>query len=131
MTAKKDSFLAFDELFARIGVLGHEFSARLAELSGQEVTMRGHLAPVRHHGDAHDAGHDDDGVLVLTQDPVAPCSDCGGGHDWPDSAVFVFPAHSAAFTQGLVSVRGILEHGPLRVGDVNSLVRLRDARWSE
>lgn len=118
------SFLGFDELFGRIGVLGLEFSDKLAALDGQTVRMRGYLAP---------ADHGDGGILVLTRSPVAPCSDCDGGHDWPNDAVFVFPqAGHAGFTPGHpTEVEGVLEHGSLRLpeAEVTTLVRLRDARW--
>lgn len=123
MTDIDTPFLGFDDLFASIGVLGHEFSPKLSALDGQVVTMRGYLAPADHH--------ETDGPLVLTSAPVAICSDCGSGHDWPEDAVFVFPAEGAgAFTPGQpVEVRGRLEHGLLRLEEANSLVRLRDARW--
>lgn len=118
--------LDFDEIFASIGVLGHTFSPRLAALDGQTVRMRGYLAP---------AGHGDSGVLVLTRAPVAPCSDCGGGHDFPDDTVFVFPAGGARprFAPGReIAVEGVLEHGSLRLpeAEATSLVRLREARWT-
>lgn len=119
--------LDFDEIFASVGVLGHSFSDRLRDLDGQTVRMRGFLGP---------AGHDDSGVLVLTRQPVAPCSDCGGGHDFPDDAVFVFPADGGRpdFAPGReLDVEGVLEHGSLRLPEVEatSLVRLRGARWTE
>jgi len=119
--------LDFDELFASVGVLGHAFSERLAALDGQTVRMRGYLAP---------AGHGGTGLLVLTRSPVAPCAHCGGGHDFPDDAVFVFPAESrsAGFEPGCeIEVEGVLEHGSLRLpeAEATSLVRLRDARWPE
>lgn len=117
--------LDFDDLFARVGVLGHVFSDRLAALAGQRVRMRGYLAP---------AGHGDSGVLVLTRIPVAPCSDCGGGHDFPDDAVFVLPDgnHRQRFPPGReVEVEGVLEYGrlPLPEAEATSLVRLRRASW--
>lgn len=117
--------LGFDELFGKVGVLGLEFSGKLAALDGQVVRMRGFLAP---------AGHGEGGVLVLTRTPVAPCSDCGGGHDLPNDAVFVFPAEDADFAPGrMAEVEGVVEHGPLSLpeAEANSLVRLRDARWRD
>ena len=118
--------LDFDEIFASVGVLGHTFSERLAALDGETVRMRGYLAP---------AGHGDSGVLVLTRIPVAPCSECGGGHDFPDDAVFVFPAEGdrPRFTPGReTAVEGVLEHGSLALpeAEATSLVRLRAARWT-
>jgi len=118
MTEQQSGFLAFDELFARIGVLGHELSARLTELDGQEVTMHGYLARFGHHDSA-----------VLTPQPVTLCSDCGGSHDLPETTVFIFPADQRDFPQGEVTVSGVLEHGPLRIDGANSLIRLREARW--
>ena len=117
-------FLDFDDIFASVGVLGHAFSERIASLDGRAVRMRGYLAP---------AGHGDGGVLVLTRTPIAPCRDCGGGHDFPDDAVFVFPAASEAqrLTPGVaIDVEGILEHGsqPVPEAEATSFVRLRDAR---
>jgi hypothetical protein len=122
MTTNEVPFLGFDALFSNVGVLGHELSPKLVALDGQAVTMRGYLSP---------AGHEADGVLVLTRTPVASCSEGGEGHDWPDDAVFVFPADAAAdLAPGRsVAVLGRLEHGLLRVAEANSLVRLRDAHW--
>ena len=118
--------LDFDEIFASVGVLGHRFSDRLAALDGQAVRMRGYLAP---------AGHGGSEILVLTRIPVAPCSDCGGGHDFPDDAVFVFTAAGdrPRFAPGReIEVEGVLEHGSLHLpeAEATSLVRLRDARWA-
>ena len=123
--------LEFDDIFASVGVLGHTFSERLTALGGETVRMRGYLAPAG-HGHAEVPGK---GVLVLTRIPVAPCSDCGGGHDYPADAVFVFPAEGAhpRFAPGReVAVEGVLEHGSLPVpeAETTSLVRLRNARWS-
>lgn len=122
MTGSHVPFLGFDELFASIGVLGHEFSPRLAELDGQTVVMRGYLAPL---------DHDESGALVLTRAPFASCSGCGEEHDWPDDAVVVLPASGqGGFVPGrMTEIQGTLEHGPLRLHDTNTLVRLRDARW--
>lgn len=123
MTTIDVPFLGFDALFASVGVLGHELSPQLATLDGRVVSMSGYLAP---------AGHEGDGVLVLTRTPVASCSDCGEGHDWPEDAVFIFPAEAGDLAAGRpVAVLGRLEHGLVRVGDANSLVRLRGARWVE
>lgn len=119
--------LGFDEIYASVGVLGHTFSDRLVALDGRRVRMRGFLAP---------AGHGESPVLVLTREPVAPCSDCGGGHNFPDDAVFVLPAEDAppAFAPGReTEVTGILEHGRLALpgAEAASLVRLRGAYWTE
>ncbi|RJL02299.1 hypothetical protein [Paracoccus siganidrum] len=126
MTTTEPAFLDFDELYSKVGVLGLEFSPRLAELAGQRVRMQGYLAPA-HHGEP--------GPLVLTRAPFAGCSDCGSGHDWPDDSVFVFPtAAQPEFAPGkLTEVEGVLEYGSLRLADpdVLSLVRLRDAAWQD
>ena len=126
----------FDEIFASVGVLGHTFSDRIATLDGRTVRMRGYLAPAAHGHDHHDHGHDHggSGVLLLTRSPVAPCPDCGGGHDYPDDAVFVFPAGAERprFAAGReTEVEGVLEHGSLVIPGVGtSFVRLREARWN-
>lgn len=116
----------FDEIFARVGVLGHVFSDRIAALDGRTVRMRGYVAP---------AGHGDSGVLVLTRLPASPCSDCGGSHDFPHDAVFVFPDEGGPrFTPGReMEVEGVLEHGSLVLpeAEATSLVRLRRARLKE
>lgn len=118
--------LDFDDLFASVGVLGHTFSDRLVALDGKAVRMTGYLAP---------ADHGVGRVLVLTRVPVAPCSECGGGHDFPDDAVFVLPAEEfrPTFAPGReITVAGILEHGTLAIPGVEAttLIRLRDARWT-
>lgn len=119
--------LGFDDIFASVGVLGHAFSERIASLDGQTVRMRGYLAP---------AGHGESGVLVLTRSPIAPCADCGGGHDFPDDAVFVFPqaGELTSFAPGReIAVEGVLEHGsqPVPEAEATSFVRLRDARLAD
>lgn len=119
--------LDFEEIFASVGVLGHTFSERIASLDGQTVRMRGYLSP---------AGHGDTGLLVLTRAPIAPCSDCGGGHDFPDDAVFIFPqaGDRPRFTAGReTAVEGVLEHGSQRLpeAEATSFVRLREARWTD
>ena len=118
----------FDEIFASVSVLGHVFSDRIAALDGQRVRMRGYLAPADHGAAAS-------GVLVLTRQPVASCSTCGSGHDFPHDAVHVFPeAGDASFTPGrMMEVEGVLEHGslPLPEAEATSLVRLRHARLKE
>lgn len=122
MSTNEVPFLGYDALFSSIGVLGHELSPQLKMLDGQAVTMRGYLSP---------AGHEADGIFVLTRTPVASCSGCGEEHDWPADAVFVFAADAGRdLSPGRpVAVLGRLEHGLLRVGEANSLVRLRDAHW--
>lgn len=118
----------FDEIFASVSVLGHVFSDRIAALDGRTVRMRGYLAPAGHGAAAS-------GVLVLTRQPVASCSTCGSGHDFPHDAVHVFPeAGDASFTPGrMMEVEGVLEHGslPLPEAEATSLVRLRHARLKE
>ncbi|HMQ94290.1 hypothetical protein [Amaricoccus sp.] len=118
-------FLDFDELFARIGVLGHEFHERLEALDGTTVTMRGYLAP------AIPGSRE---VLVLTRAPAATGSEGGTDQGWPEDAVFVLPsAEGGDFAPGrLTEVEGVLEHGPLRLdaAGASSLVRLRGARWA-
>lgn len=114
------SSLNFDDIFSRTGVLGHELSEKLKSMGGKMVQMQGYLAPVA------------SGALVLTRKPAARGSEGGTDHGWPDDAVFVLPADgSAEFEPGvLTEVEGILEHGsePIAGTDVNSFVRLRDAR---
>ncbi len=110
----------FDEIFARVGVLGHAFSDRIAALDGQRVRMRGYLTPT-----------EAEGIFGLTRAPVAPCSE-HGGQDWPDETVFLLTEGAPRFPAGqAVEVEGLLEHGSLRLEEagVTSFARLRDARW--
>lgn len=122
MTNIEVPFLGFDALFASVGVLGHQLSPELAAFDGRIVTMKGYLSP---------ASHDASGILILTRTPIAPCTDGGEAHDWPEDAVFIFAADPVSdLAPGrAVAVLGRLEHGLLRVAETNSLFRLRDAHW--
>lgn len=115
------SSLEFDEIFASTGPLGHEFSERLIALTGQKVRMRGYLAP---------AAPGETAALVLTRRAVAVGTEGGTDDGWPDDAVFVLPASGEGeFLAGrLTEVEGILDHGPQRLANLSTLVRLRDAR---
>ncbi|MFQ8430500.1 hypothetical protein [Amaricoccus sp. W119] len=113
--------LEFDEIFARTSPLGHAFSEKLTDLGGETVRMRGFLAP---------AVPGKSEALVLTRRPAAVGTQGGTDDGWPDDAVFVLPASGkGAFSPGRrAEVEGILEHGPERIADMPTLVRLRAAR---
>lgn len=115
------SSLEFDEIFAGTSPLGHAFSEKLSGLVGKTVRMRGFLAP---------AVPGKTEALVLTRRPAAVGTQGGTDDGWPGDAVFVLLASDEGeFSPGrLAEVVGILEHGPERIADLPTLVRLREAR---
>lgn len=116
--------LAFSELYSGGGVLGLQFSEKVKALNGQEVIIKGFMAPpLKAEAD----------FFVLTREPVALCPFCSSDADWPDSILVVFLRASQSFVQNnaVIEVRGILEIGSHRddkTGFVSQL-RLRDARF--
>ena len=68
--------LTFDELYATQGVLGLKFTEKVKSLSGQDVVMRGFMAPPL-KAEAK--------FFVLTEIPMALCPFCSSDADWPES----------------------------------------------
>ena len=114
--------LGFDELYAKYGVLGLEFSEKVETLDGSRVAMRGFMAPPL-KAEAN--------FFVLTEIPMSLCPFCSSDADWPDNIVVVYLARRQTFVQfnAPIEAVGVLEHGSWTdpgTGFVSQL-RLRDA----
>lgn len=116
--------LGFDELYGKVSVLGLAFSDRVKGLAGQEVAMRGFMAPpLKAEAD----------FFVLTEIPMSICPFCASDADWPDNIVVIYLDRAQTFEQAnaRIEVRGRLEVGSWTdpaTGFV-SLLRLRGASF--
>ena len=117
--------LSFDELYAKIGVLGFEFSDKVKRLAGQTVRIHGFMAPpLKAEAD----------FFVLTEIPMAICPFCSSDSDWPDNILVVYLDEKQTFVQSgqTIAVSGTLEFGSWtdpETGFVSQL-RLRSASFS-
>ncbi|NGM44858.1 hypothetical protein G5B31_04850 [Rhodobacter sp. SGA-6-6] len=116
--------LSFDELYASFGPLGLEFSDKVKDLTGQEVTIQGFMAPpLKAEAD----------FFVLTEIPMALCPFCSTDADWPDNILVVYLRAKQTFTDPnqRIEARGVLERGSWMDPDTGFLsqLRLRDARF--
>ena len=117
--------LAFDELYAKVGVLGFEFSKKVKRLAGRNVSIRGFMAPPLKAEAA---------FFVLTEIPMAICPFCSSDSDWPANILVVYLEEKQTFVQSgqTIEVAGTLEFGSWtdpETGFVSQL-RLRGARFS-
>lgn len=116
--------LAFDELYGKVSVLGLEFSAKVKELNGQKVAMRGFMAPPL-KAEAT--------FFVLTEVPMALCPFCSSDADWPDNIVVVYLDEKQTFVQPStqIQVTGRLEMGSWTDPETGfvSLLRIRQASY--
>ncbi|OCJ48968.1 hypothetical protein [Agrobacterium rubi] len=123
--AAAPSQLTFDEMYGKVGVLGLEFSDKLKQLSGQEIRMKGFMAPPLKAEAA---------FFVLTEIPMALCPFCSSDADWPDNIVVVYLSEKQTFVQPstTIEVTGVLEHGSWTDPETGfvSLVRIRNAEYS-
>ncbi len=116
--------LDFSELYGKVTVLGLTFSDKVKGLAGQEVAMRGFMAPpLKAEAD----------FFVLTEIPMSICPFCASDADWPDNIVVIYLDRAQTFEQAnaLIAVRGRLEVGSWTdpaTGFV-SLLRLRGASF--
>jgi hypothetical protein len=120
-----DDRLTFDELYGKVGVLGLEFSDKVKRLTGQDVVMRGFMAPPLKAEAA---------FFVLTEIPMSICPFCSSDSDWPDNIVVVYLDEKQTFAQAgaLIEVGGRLEMGSWTDPDTGflSLLRLRQADYA-
>nr|WP_246544638.1 hypothetical protein [Ancylobacter dichloromethanicus] len=96
--------LDFDELYAKVTVLGMTFSDKVKSLDGQNVTMRGFMAPPL-KAEAN--------FFVLTEIPMSICPFCSSDSDWPDNIVVIYLDRAQTFVQANapIDVTGRLEVG--------------------
>ncbi|MFG1420235.1 hypothetical protein [Roseixanthobacter liquoris] len=116
--------LDFDELYAKITVLGLEFSEKVRQAKGKAVTMRGYMAPPL-KAEAK--------FFVLTKIPMSICPFCSSDSDWPDDIVVVYLRDRQTFVQynAPIEVSGTLDVGSWidpETGFVSQL-RLNNARF--
>lgn len=122
--ALADDSLTFDELYGKVSVLGLEFSQKVKSLAGQEVRMRGFMAPPLKAEAA---------FFVLTEIPMALCPFCSSDSDWPDNIVVVYLGEKQTFVPPgqTIEVRGTLEVGSWTDPETGfvSLLRLRSSQF--
>ena len=125
MARAAERSLSFDELYGKFGVLGLEFSEKVKSLAGQEISMRGFMAPPLKAEAA---------FFVLTEIPMSLCPFCSSDSDWPDNIVVVYLGEKQTFVQPsqTIEVRGVLEYGSWKDPETGfvSLLRLRQAEYS-
>lgn len=116
--------LQFGELYGKVSVLGLEFSDKLKNLAGQDITMSGFMAPPLKAEAA---------FLVLTEIPMSICPFCSSDSDWPDNIVVVYLNEKQTFVQPgtRIEVSGVLEMGSWTDPETGFLsrLRIRDARY--
>ncbi len=116
--------LTFDELYGKISVLGLEYSSKVKELAGQDVTMSGFMAsPLKAEAS----------FFVLTEIPMSICPFCSSDADWPDNIVVIYLDEKQTFVQPgtRIEVTGRLEMGSWTDPETGFLsrLRLRGARY--
>ncbi|MDQ0348685.1 RNA polymerase subunit RPABC4/transcription elongation factor Spt4 [Ancylobacter vacuolatus] len=118
--------LDFDELYAKVTVLGLTFSDKVKSLDGQIVTMRGFMAPPL-KAEAN--------FFVLTEIPMSICPFCSSDSDWPDNIVVIYLDRAQTFAQANAPIDAT---GRLEVGSWTdpatgfvSLLRLVGASFSK
>ena len=99
-----DPRLTFDSLYKSVGVLGIVYSDQAKALKGQEVHMRGYMAPPL---------KPESKFFVLTREPVAVCPFCSSDAQWPVDIVVIYLRDALApvnFSRR-IEVTGKLEMG--------------------
>ncbi|MFG1424815.1 hypothetical protein [Roseixanthobacter glucoisosaccharinicivorans] len=124
MIAQAGEVLDFDELYAKVTVLGLEFSEKVKQAKGRPMTMRGYMAPPL-KAEAK--------FFVLTKIPMSICPFCSSDSDWPDDIVVVYLRDRQTFVQynAPIEVSGTLDVGSWidpETGFVSQL-RLTNARF--
>lgn len=116
--------LSFDELYGKFGVLGLEFSDKVKRLAGQEISIKGFMAPPL-KAEAQ--------FFVLTEVPMSLCPFCSSDADWPDNIVVVYLLEKQTFVQPrqTIEARGTLEYGSWTDPETGfvSLLRIRQAEY--
>ncbi len=109
----------FNQLYGSMGVRGVQYSDKLKRLAGQQVVMKGYMAPpLKPKLD----------FFVLTKQPMATCPFCSSAADWPVDIVLVVMPKGRELepsTKGL-EVTGRLDIGVKRDEETGfvSLVRI-------
>ena len=120
-----DPSLAFNELYGKFGVLGLEFSDKVKRLAGQDISMKGFMAPPL-KAEAQ--------FFVLTEVPMSLCPFCSSDADWPNNIVVIYLGEKQTFVQPrqTIEVHGMLEYGSWTDPETGfvSLLRIRQAEYS-
>jgi hypothetical protein len=114
--------LTFDTLYKSVGVLGIKYSDKALALKGQQVRLRGYMAPPL---------KPESRFFVLTREPVSVCPFCASDAEWPVDIVVIYLKGTLApvnFSQR-IEVEGRLDIGSWIDPDTGfvSQVRLVDA----
>ena len=122
--ARAQDSLTFEELYAKVSVLGLQFSAKVKGLAGHSVAMQGFMAPPL-KAEAR--------FFVLTKIPMSICPFCSSDADWPDDIVVIYLREKQTFVQynAMIEVVGTLAVGSWldpETGFVSQL-RLTDASY--
>ncbi|RFZ87391.1 hypothetical protein D0Y60_11440 [Shinella sp. WSJ-2] len=117
--------LGFGELYKSFGVLGLEFSDKVKRLNGEDVTVKGFMAPPL-KAEAN--------FFVLTEIPMSLCPFCSSDADWPDNILVVYLSEKQTFVQynAPIEVHGVLEYGAWTDPETGfrSQLRLREAAFN-
>ncbi|GGI99418.1 hypothetical protein [Neoroseomonas lacus] len=117
--------IGFDDLYGAWSVTGLRFSDKVQRLAGQDVTMRGFMAPPL-SAEAI--------FFVLTREPLSICPFCSSDAEWPPDIVVVYLRRRALPLDPSmrIEVTGRLEAGSWtdpETGFVSQL-RLRNASFA-
>ncbi|AVA26254.1 hypothetical protein NXC24_PC01828 (plasmid) [Rhizobium sp. NXC24] len=112
------SELSIGDLYGKVSALGLEFSDKVKSLNGQQIQMRGFMAPPL-KAEAK--------FFVLTEIPMSICPFCSTDADWPDNIVVIYLSEAQTFVQPgtLIAVAGTLEVGSWTDPETGFLSRLR------
>ncbi|MCI3919077.1 hypothetical protein MO973_02380 [Paenibacillus sp. TRM 82003] len=118
-TWEGDNTLTFGELYGKVSVRGLKLSDKVEGLTGQEVEMKGYMAPPLTA---------EVNFFVLTKVPLAVCPFCATDADWPTDIVLVYMPEGEAVkpTEHVVKVTGTLDTGSMRDEETGfvSLIRI-------
>jgi hypothetical protein len=103
-SADAPALLSFDHLYESLDVLVYEPSETVRGLAGQQVLVRGYIAPPLKPANR---------FFVLTRQPVALCPFCQSDADWPLDIIIVYLQNASPMVSGgeAVMVRGKLDLG--------------------
>ena len=123
-TVRAQELIAFDGLYKSFGVLGFEFSDRVASLRGGAVSIVGYMAPPLAA---------ESKFFVLTRQPLAICPFCQSDADWPVDIVVVYlkGASPLVAAGARIAVSGRLDLGSWTDPETGfiSQIRIVDARY--
>jgi hypothetical protein len=124
LRAADPASLTFTQHYKSFGVRGYEYSDTQLSLKGQEVVIRGYMAPPL---------KPESTFFVLTREPVALCPFCSNDAEWPADIVVIYLKGASPLVSAgeAVTVRGRLDVGSWTDDDTGfvSQIRLIDATY--